>query len=452
VSAAIPQTEANTLPAEFQPPHHHPGPIMGLGLMVRRSLRQHLLSTIITVLSVALAAGLVMAVFVINAQTRAAFTGGQVGFDAVLGARGSQLQLVLNAVFHLETSPGNIPWALYTRVKKDNRVALAVPYAVGDNYRGFRIVGTTEEMFTKFEYQKGHTFEMHPGGRAFDPQRREAVIGDFAARQTGLRVGSKFNPYHGVAANSTDKHPDEYVVTGIMKPTNSPSDRVIWIPIEGVFRMNGHVLRGGGTMTTGTAAQPYVPKAGEQIPDEYKEISAVMIKFRSPQAGMAMEQTVNKQGNVATMAYPIGRVMAELFDKLGWVNRILELVSYLVVVVAAASILASIYNTISERRREFAILRALGARRSTVFSAIIAESAAIAALGALFGFLVYGIILAGTAAVVRARTGVVIDVLQFNRALVAAPVGITVVGALAGILPAFKAYSTDVASNLVPSS
>jgi putative ABC transport system permease protein len=215
--------------------------------------------------------------------------------------------------------------------------------------------------------------------------------------------------------------------------------------------MGGHVLRGGG-QTTATAAQPYVAQAGVQIPDEFKEISAVMIKFRSPQVGMAMEQTINKQGTVATLAHPIGRVMAELFDKLGWVNRILEMVSYLVVVVAAASILASIYNTISERRREFAILRALGARRSTVFSAIVAESATIAALGALFGFLVYGIILSATAAVVRARTGVVIDVLQYNRALWAAPLGIIIVGALAGILPAIKAYSTDVASNLVPSS
>src|SRR5438874_8056484 len=125
----------------------------GLMVLVRRSLRQHALSSAVTIVSVGLAAGLTMAVFAINNQTYEAFTGGQVGFDAVLGARGSQLQLVLNTVFHLETSPGNIPWEMYTAVQKDPRVALAIPYAVGDNYRGFRIVGTTEEMFTKFEYQ-----------------------------------------------------------------------------------------------------------------------------------------------------------------------------------------------------------------------------------------------------------------------------------------------------------
>src|SRR5260221_14230844 len=131
------------------------GSFSRLSLMVRRSLRQHALSTAVTVFAAALATGLVMSVFAINAQAYKAFAGGNLGFDAVLGARGSQLQLVLNTVFHLETSPGNIPWEMYTTMQKDPRVALAIPYAVGDNYKGFRIVGTTEEMFTKFEYQKG---------------------------------------------------------------------------------------------------------------------------------------------------------------------------------------------------------------------------------------------------------------------------------------------------------
>src|SRR4029077_6176973 len=133
--------------------------------LVRRSLRQHMLSTIVTVISVGLAAGLTMAVFAINKQTYEAFTGGSPGFDAVLGARGSQLQLVLNTVFHLETSPGNIPWSMYKQIEANPRVLLAIPYAVGDNYKGYRIVGTTPDIFTKFRYRSGQGFEMQPGGR-----------------------------------------------------------------------------------------------------------------------------------------------------------------------------------------------------------------------------------------------------------------------------------------------
>src|SRR5205085_5888551 len=101
-----------------------------------------------------------------------------------------------------------------------------------------------------------------------------------------------------------------------------------------------------------------------------------------------------RQGKVATLAWPIGKVMAELFDRIGWVSRILTMVAYLVVVVACGSILASIYNTMNERRREFAILRALGARRITVFSAIVLEATTITFLGTLVGYFVYGGILA----------------------------------------------------------
>ncbi len=414
-------------------------------ILVRRSLRQHALSSSVTILAVALACGLVLSVFTIQQQSREAFTGGPIGFHAVLGARGSQLQLVLNTVFHLETSPGNIPWKLYEDVSKMPGVKLAIPYALGDNYRGFRLVGTSEKIFSDFAYQEGRKFELRSGGRAFDPQRMEAVVGSFAAQKTGLRVGSTFNPYHGLDFDPAEKHADtEYVVVGVMKPTNSPADRAIWIPIEGMFRMSGHAFMSSGTVVE---AEP-----GKAIPDESKEISAVMLTFEHPALGQSLQQTINRQGTVATLAWPIANVMADLFDKLGWVNRVLELVAYLVVAVSAGAILASIYNTINERRREFAILRAIGARRRTVFAAIVLESSVIAAVGAVLGFAIYFIVLAVVARIVRAQTGVVLDVLTWHPALALTPLGMTAAGALVGVIPAIKAYRTDVASNLVPHS
>lgn len=416
----------------------------GIFLIVTRSLRQHFVSTAITVLSVALASGLVMSVFAIKQQTYDAFTGGAIGFDAVLGARGSQLQLVLNTVFHLETSPGNIPWSMYTAISQDPGVELAIPYAVGDNYQGYRIVGTVPELFTKFQYAPGKHLAPLPGGRTFAPDAKEAVVGSVVADRTHLHVGSKINPYHGLNFDAKKRHADEYTVVGILGPTNSPSDRIVWIPLEGVYRMSGHVLRGGG--------RAFTAKADSTIPEDVREVSAVMLKLKDPQAGIFLDQTINRQGKAATLAWPIGRVMAELFDKIGWMNDVLALVAYLVVVVAAGSILASIYNTMNERRREFAILRSLGARRSTVFSAIVLESATITALGAAGGFIVYAIILGGAAIVVREQTGVVIDVLKLDAALLVTPVAMVIIGALAGIAPAIKAYGTDVASNLTPIS
>lgn len=416
----------------------------GLLLLVRRSLRQHALSTAVTAVAVALASGLVMSVFSINRQTYDAFTGGNAGFDAVLGARGSQLQLVLNTVFHLETSPGNIPWRMYRAIQEDPGVDLAIPYAVGDNFHGYRIVGTSEEMFTKFQYQEGRSFEPQPGGRFFVATAQEAVIGSVVAERMNLTVGDVINPYHGLIFDESRKHLDEYRVVGVLAPTNSPSDRVVWIPIEGIYRMSGHVLRGTG--------RNYTPVEGEEIPEEHREVSAVMLKLKDPQAGIFLDQMINRQGNQATLAWPIGRVMADLFDKIGWVNRILELVAYLVVIVAGGTILASLYNTMNERRREFAILRSLGARKRTVFAAIVLEATAITFLGTLLGYLVYGAILGAAFVIVKAQTGVVLEVFRLDPVLWLTPLGMLAVGAVAGLVPAFKAYRTDVAANLVPSS
>ncbi|WP_372367925.1 ABC transporter permease [Candidatus Uabimicrobium sp. HlEnr_7] len=413
-------------------------------IVVNRSLKQFALSTWITAVSIALAGGLLISIFLIQTQALAAFTGGSVGFDAVLGARGSQLQLVLNTVFHLETSPGNIPWSMYKTISKDKRVKLAIPYAVGDNYRGFRIVGTTDKIFTEFEYQVGKKLSVRRG-RVFDSTRREAVIGSYVAKETGLKVGSIINPYHGFIFNENSKHEEEYVVTGILQSTNSPTDRIILIPIEGIFRMSGHVLRGAG--------QEYQAQANAEIDDKHKEVSAVMIKLhKNPLAGFQLQRLINKQGKVASFAWPINKVIADFFSKMAWITKILELIAYLVAIVAMASIVASLYNTMNERKREFAILRTLGARKNIIFSIIVIQSTMIAFIGSILSFIVAFVIMSLAKYITYTQTGVVLEVFQYNIALVWVPLGMVALGAVAGFIPAIKAYRTDIAKNLLPSS
>ncbi len=405
-----------------------------------RSLRNSALSSVVTVVSIGLASGLGIAVFAVAAQSERAFTGGHPSFDAVLGARGSALQLVLNAIFHLETSPGNIPWELYEKVAGDRRVTLALPLAVGDNYRGFRVVGTTDEVF-EIEMAAGQRFSPRPGGRAFDPTLREAVVGATVAREAGLVEGQHFAPIHGVVHHDANEHEEEYLVVGVLEPTNTPSDRVIWIPIEGVFRMGGHVLRG--------AEETFVPKPGEAIPDEHLEVSAVLLRLKSPQAGFQLHNEFNVQGKEATLAWPIAQTMSELFDKLGWMSRVLHVVAYLVMAIAAGTILAGLSNSMNERRREFAVLRALGAPRRSVFGVILIQAGSLAFAGCLFGYLVYAVILVSAAQIVRRQTGVALEVFAFHPSLLWTPAWMTVLGVVAGILPGRKAYSTDVGTELV---
>jgi putative ABC transport system permease protein len=200
--------------------------------------------------------------------------------------------------------------------------------------------------------------------------------------------------------------------------------------LEGIQKMKGHD-----------------PKAAT-------DVSAVLVKLKDGGggAGFRMDLMYNKQGNRLTFAWPIGTIIAQLFDKIGWFDKVLALVAYLVALVATMSILASIYNSMNERRREIAILRALGARRRAIMGAIVLEAAAISTLGMAVGFAIYLVIMTGAASVIRAQTGIVLDPLQFNAVMLWAPAALISLGALAGIVPAIKAYRTDVASHLVPTS
>jgi len=402
---------------------------MNLFGIVFRSLRQHALSTVVTAASVALAGGLLLTVWVAKSQSQATFTGVNAGFDAVLGARGSKLQLVLNAIFHLEASPGNVAWSDFLDVQKNPSVELAVPLAVGDNYRGYRLVGTTSDLFDKAQYAPRKKFTLS-SGEWFDPTRREAVVGDFVARKMNLKPGDTFHPFHGLIFDEKNQHAETYVVVGVLKPSNTPADRVIWIPLAGIQRMSGHD-----------------PKAAT-------DVSAVLVKLKagSALAGFQLDMMYNKQGNRLTFAWPIGSVMAGLFDKIGWFDLVLTLVAWLVALVASASILASIYNSMNERRRELAILRALGARRSIVFAAIVLEAATISALGVVGGFGIYAALMSGVAGILRAQVGVVLNPFAFHPVMLWSPAAFIGLGALAGIVPAVKAYRTDVAHNLAPVS
>jgi putative ABC transport system permease protein len=401
---------------------------MTLILIVLRSLRQHLLSTIITAFSIGLAGGLLISVWVVREQSQATFTQVNIGFDAVLGARGSKLQLVLNSIFHLEASPGNVSQADYQYIKHNPVVKLAIPIAVGDNLRGFRIVGTIPELFTSVEYRPGRTFSIEDGGRLFGPDAKEAVIGSFAASRLRLKVGDTFRPFHGLAFNPNEQHGDVYTVTGILAPSNTPADKVVWIPIHGLQTMSGH------------------------DPNAASDVSAVLVQLRSPTAGFRLDMMYNKQGNRLTFAYPIGAIVADLFGKISWFSQVLALVAYIVALVSAAGVLVAIYNSMAARRRDIAILRSLGARRRTVFSAIVLEAASIGIFGMIAAYGFYMAIATGVAAIIRAQTGVLLTPWSYEPVMLWAPAVMVLLCAAGGIVPAFVAYRTDIASNLAPTS
>ena len=400
--------------------------------LIYRSLRQHALSTLVTAGSIALAAGLLLTVWVVKTQSQTVFAATNSGFDAVLGARGSKLQPVLNAIFHLESSPGNIAAADYEALRRNplvgRAIKTAIPIAVGDSYHGWRIVGTTEQLFGAVEYAPGRRYAFAAGGRNFKLGATEAVVGSYVARKLGWRLGTTFHPQHGVSEGAEHDHQELYTVVGILEPTNTPVDRVIWIPLEGLQTMSGH------------------------NPLAQTEISAVLIQLNAPTAGLMASNVINQSGGKLTFAYPIGTIVAELFNKISWVDKVLTLLAWLVAAVASASVLVSIYNSMSARQRDIAILRALGARRRTVFGAIVGEAAVIGVLGAATGFAVFAVLAAFVASIIQGQTGVVLEPLQWNPVFWWGPATFVGLCVLGGLVPAFKAYRVPVAETIAPVS
>jgi len=176
-------------------------------------------------------------------------------------------------------------------------------------------------------------------------------------------------------------------------------------------------------------------------------VSAVLVKLRGA-AGFALEMKYNKQGNQATFAWPIAATLAEFFDRLVWFEKVLEWIAYLVGSVASLIILAVLRNSMNERKREFAILRCLGASRRFVTNVVLGQSLIISLIGALGSFLIY-LIMSGIASYfIREQTGVLLSPFEFDLTFFYVFFAIIILGIVSGLPPAWSAYRVDISQNL----
>ncbi|MBN37330.1 MAG: hypothetical protein CMI29_02585 [Opitutae bacterium] len=416
-----------------------------IALLAWRGLKQHAFSSFVAVFTISMAGGLFLGTWKIKEETQKAFTNSSGGFNGVLGARGSKLQLILNAIFHMEASPGNLPWEQYELIRDNRGVKEAYPIAVGDNYHGYRLVGTLPDLFQQHEWKAGRKYEVKGGGRIFSENAKEALVGNFAARKLGFSIGSKFHPYHGLDFDETKRHEETYVVVGILEPTGTPSDKVIWVPIKGIQHMEDHD-----------------PAAADSV-------SAVLLVLRTA-AGFQLDMKYNKQGNQATLAWPVAATLASFFDRLSWFEDILALVAFFVALVGSLIIFATLRTVMNEKKREYAILRCLGASRLVVTCVVLAQSLFLSFSGLAGSFLAYGGIGFTAARLIREQTGVVMDPLSLVSPgpknpndtfwttvepflpLLTLVLGIFLIGFVSGLLPALQAYRSSLSENLSPKS
>jgi len=397
-------------------------------------------TTGLTILSVALAVGLISAILTIRNETRARFVEEQQAYDVVVG-EGSPLQLVLNAVYFLDSPTGRITYEDYERIKAQEDVTYAFPVGLGDTYQKFRIVGTVKEMFEfpweSVEGEKRYPFQIAEG-RFFD-KPMEAVVGYLAARATGLKVGDTFASNHGsqdMGENAEFDHAAApYTVVGVMKASGTSNDRAIFVDLQSIWDLHeDHEAE--EEAASGTAHEAHG-----------KTVTAVLVDLYSPANRFSFQQWALDDLKL-TAAIPVVQIM-RLYDQiLGPAIVIMIAVGYVVVAISALSILIGLYLAIIQRRRDLAIMRALGASAFDIFGAVLIEALLVTLMGIASGWLLGKLVAFGLGLYMSRAYGFTIAGLGTSQEEIGFFGIVAFVGLVAGILPAWQAYRTDVARDL----
>ena len=442
---------------------------MNLATIAWKSIRQRALASSLTALSVALGVMLMVSVLVIYGILQKTFSQRAINYDLIVGKAGDPLQLVLSTVYHISPPIGNLPYKYYLELKDDKRVTVAIPVAMGDTSEqgGFPIVGTVPEFFD-LDYAPKRPFMVkgNPFRRPFD-----AYIGSRVATENNWTIGSKFKLVHSGA--EAHVHNEEFEVVGLLKATGTPHDKVVYINLEGFYQIQGHdkPLNEAIVHEREFFGLPELNKEELQLeigkiekkfgihdhnheghdhgheghhhahglPDVQKEVTAILVQCKSPIAANLLAGELKKGSRAVMGVNPIIPMQKLLTDVLGPVQMLLLLMTGLIVLVSGIGIFVSIYNSMAARRREIAIMRALGAQRGTVLSVILFESTILCVGGGLLGLLLgHGLVFA-TAPIVELKTGLIVNPFDFS---------IYEFGVLVGFLPGMTAYQTDVADSL----
>ena len=423
--------------------------------IVLRSLRARLFSTTVVVLLVAVSAGLLLAILSLRSAGERAFERGTGNAHLLVSRDGSPLVSVLNGLFYANSPKAPIDRAKLNELRESFPWAMFVPTAIGDSYRSFPVVATAPEFFSKFEPVLGEPWQF-ADGRAFD-KNFEVVLGSSVARETGLRMGAKLVLTHGSgksregAGGEADEHSHvhkeyEFTVVGILKPTGSPHDRALFSDLESSWMLHAHDrFERSGKEKLVTAAD---------LVDDDRNVTGVLLRLPSregsntPPALVSQYDKLRRDGSI-TVAIPSNEVQ-RLFSIVKSIDVLFLAMAGATLLSSGVAILLSMVNSMSERRRQVAILRVLGASQARIFWLVLTESTIVGLVGATVGIAVCATVLFAATAWLLNAHGIVIAPELDARSAVLVAMGTTLLAAIAGIVPSVLAYRTSVARNLRP--
>ena len=386
------------------------------------NLRFRALESFFNMIILALGIATIVTLLHVSQQLQQRFTRDLSGIDLVVGAKGSPIQLILSSVFHLDIPNGNISLDEANKIAKNHLVKQAIPLALGDNYNGFRIVGTTVDYIHHYNGQLA-------GGHLY-VRSMEVVLGSEVASQNAIKIGDKILGAHGLV-DSTDIHADfPYRIVGILRPTGTVLDRLVLTPIESVWHVHEH------------PDADDKEEVAHQKEHPEKEITSLLIRYNSPFAAVALPRIINKSSSMqaASPAFETAR----LLHMLGIGSSTVAFFGIILMGISACGFFVTLFNAVNERRYDIALMRSLGATRAKVGAFVITEGLILGMLGTVMGIVLgHGFAYVAKCFVEHTRhmqlTTLIFHPYEGYIILIA-----IVVSIVAAIIPALLAYRTNI--------
>jgi putative ABC transport system permease protein len=407
------------------------------------SLWNRRLTVILTALAIALSVGLYVGVDKLRKGVAAGFESTLSGADLLVGARSGPVNLLLYAVFRIGDPTANVTWDSYQRVANQRGVAWTIPLSLGDSYRGFRVVGTSEAYFEHYQYGEGRPLRLAQGEPFKDVF--DAVLGAEVARQLGHELGDTLILAHGLGDVSFALHDDRpFRVSGILAPTGTPVDRSVHVSLAGIEAMH----LGWETGARDPASRAITAESIRAMDLTPSSITAFIIGVKNRATALHLQKAINSYDQEALMAVVPGVALSQMRQAVGLAETAFAAVTVFVIVVGLMSVLVTMLTSLNERRREMAVLRAVGARPGMLVALLLCEAGLIGFFGALLGVGLTNIGLLLAEPVIEGEYGLVLVGLGLGQTDWLILAAVTLAAMVMALVPAWRAYRGALADGL----